>query len=115
MKKIAIFALVSLLEIVVVGWMLAYAFQSVAEVHAIVVSAIIAWVVQLASFTVARTWATTNVIAGWGLGMLIRFFVLAIYALVGVKLLRLAITPALVSLAVFFFISTLAEPVLLKS
>lgn len=115
MKKIAIFALVSLLEIVVVGWMLAYAFQSVAEVHAIVVSAIIAWVVQLASFTVARSWATTNVIAGWGLGMLIRFFVLAIYALVGVKLLGLAITPALVSLAVFFFISTLAEPVLLKS
>jgi hypothetical protein len=114
MKKVAIFALVSLLEIVLVGWMLAYAFQSAAEVHAILVSALIAWIVQLASFTIARSWAT-NVIAGWGLGMLIRFFVLAIYALIGVKVLGLAITPALVSLAVFFFVSTLAEPVLLKT
>jgi hypothetical protein len=115
MKKVAIFALVSLLEIVLVGWMLAYAFQSAAEVHAILVSALIAWIVQLASFTIARSWAATNVIAGWGLGMLIRFFVLAIYALIGVKVLGLAITPALVSLAVFFFVSTLAEPVLLKT
>jgi hypothetical protein len=115
MKKIAIFALVSLLEIVLLGWMLAYAFQSAAEVHAILVSAMIAWIVQLASFTIARSWAVTNVIAGWGLGMLIRFFVLAIYALIGVKLLGIALTPALVSLAVFFFVSTLAEPVLLKT
>jgi hypothetical protein len=40
--------------------------------------------------------------------------VLAIYALIGVKVLGLELTPALVSLAAFFFVSTLAEPVLLK-
>src|SRR2546423_1812148 len=73
------------------------------------------YVVQLVSFTIARSWAATNVVAGWGLGMLIRFFVLALYALIGVKVLQLQPTSALVSLAAFFFVSTLAEPVLLKS
>jgi hypothetical protein len=115
MKKAAIFALVSLLLIALVAWMLTYAFPTAADEHAIVVSAAVAWVVQLVSFAIARSWAATNVVAGWGLGMLIRFFVLAIYALIGVKVLGLEITSALVSLAAFFFVSTLAEPVLLKS
>ena len=115
MKKTAAFALISLLTIALFAWMLMYAFPTAADAHAIVVSACIAYVVQLAAFMIARSWASTNVIAGWGLGMLIRFFVLAIYALVGVKVLGLQITPALVSLAAFFFVSTLAEPVLLKT
>jgi hypothetical protein len=115
MKKAAIFALVSLLLIALVAWMLTYAFPTAADEHAIVVSVAVAWVVQLVSFAIARSWAATNVVAGWGLGMLIRFFVLAIYALIGVKVLGLEITSALVSLAAFFFVSTLAEPVLLKS
>jgi hypothetical protein len=114
MKRIAIFAVVSLLLIVLFGWMLMYAFPTAADAHAIVVSAVIAYVVQLVSFAVARQWAATNVIAGWGLGMLLRFFVLAMYALIGAKVVGLQLTPALVSLAVFFFVSTLAEPVLLK-
>ena len=37
-----------------------------------------------------------------------------IYGFVGVKLLGLSITPALLSLAGFFFVTTLVEPVLLK-
>jgi hypothetical protein len=115
MKRTASFALVSLFAIAVLGWMLTYAFPTAADRHAIVVSAVIAYVVQLASFMIARAWAATNVVAGWGLGMLIRFFVLAMYALIGVKALGLQMTPALVSLAAFFFVSTLAEPVLLKS
>jgi heme/copper-type cytochrome/quinol oxidase subunit 4 len=115
MKKTASFALVSLLTMALFGWMLTYAFPTAADRHAIVVSAVIAYVVQLASFMIARAWAATNVVAGWGLGMLIRFVVLALYALVGVKVLHLQTTPALVSLAAFFFVSTLAEPVLLKS
>lgn len=114
MKKTAIFAVVSLVVIALLGWTLMYAFPTAADAHAIVVSGVIAYVVQLVSFAIARRWAATNVIAGWGLGMLIRFFVLAIYALIGVKALGLQLTPALVSLAAFFFVSTLAEPVLLK-
>ena len=114
MKKMASYALVSALAIALFGWLLTYAFPTAADTHAIEVSAVVAYVVQLVSFAIARGWAATNVVAGWGLGMLIRFFVLAIYALVGVRLLGLELTPALVSLAAFFFVSTLAEPVLLK-
>lgn len=114
MRKTAIFALVSLPIIALVAWMLMYAFRTAADAHSIVVSAAIAYVVQLVSFVIARSWVASNVVAGWGLGMLIRFFVLAVYALIGVKVLGLELTPALVSLAAFFFVSTLAEPVLLK-
>lgn len=115
MKRTAIFALVALAVIALVGWMLTYAFTTAADAHAIMVSAAVAFVGQLVAFAVARRWVATNVAAGWGLGMLLRFFVLAIYALVGVKVLGLPVTSALVSLACFFFVSTLAEPVLLKS
>ena len=67
------------------------------------------------SFAIARAWSATNVMAGWGMGMLIRFIVLAIYALLSARVLGLPVAAALVSLAAFFFVSTLLEPVLLKS
>ena len=114
MKKLAIFAIVSLVAIAVVAWVSMFAFPTAADRHAIIVSAEIAYVVQLCTFIIARYFAKTNVMAGWGLGMLLRFGVLAIYALIFVKVLGLSLTAALVSLAAFFFVSTLLEPVLLK-
>ncbi len=114
MKKFAIFALVSLALIAVAAWLLTLVFPTPADRRAIEVSAVVAYVVQLSSFTIARAFAATNVIAGWGLGMLIRFVVLAIYAFAGVKVLGLPVAAALVSLAAFFFVSTVIEPVLLK-
>jgi hypothetical protein len=115
MKKLAIFAVVSLVLVAAAAWVLTIAFPTAADLHAIVVSAGIAYVVQLFSFVIARAWAATNVVAGWGLGMLLRFAVLALYALVFARALGLPLTSALVSLAAFFFVSTLLEPVLLKS
>jgi hypothetical protein len=115
MKKVALFAIGSAALLAVAAWVLTIAFPAGADRHAIVVSAGIAYVVQLLSFVIARAWATTNVVAGWGLGMLLRFAVLALYALVFAKALGLPLTSALVSLAAFFFVSTLLEPVLLKS
>ena len=115
MRKLAIFAVVSLGAVTIVAWISMFAFPTPADHHAIIVSAGIAYVVQLCTFSVARYFAKTNVMAGWGLGMLLRFGVLAIYALIFVKVLGLSMTAALVSLAAFFFVSTLLEPVLLKS
>ena len=115
MKKTAIFAVVSLGVIAALAWILTFAFSTAADRHAIVVSGLIAYVVQLCSFAIARAMAATNVVAGWGLGMLLRFAVLAMYALVFVKVLALPMSAALVSLAAFFFVSTLFEPVLLSS
>ena len=114
MKKLAIYAIVSAVLVVAAAWVLTIAFPTPADRHAIVVSAEIAYVVQFCSFLIARAFVPTNVVAGWGLGMLIRFAVLALYALVFAKALGLPLTSALVSLAAFFFVSTLLDPVLLK-
>jgi len=114
-KRFAIYAIASAALIAGAGLLLTLAFPTATDRHAMIVSAVLAYVVQLISFAVARAWAATNVIAGWGMGMLIRFIVLAIYALIGARVLGLPIAAALVSLAAFFFVSTLLEPVLLKS
>lgn len=77
-------------------------------------SAVIALGVQLVAFAVARPFVATNPIAGWGIGSLIRFGVLALHALVGVKALGLESGPALLSLVAFFFVTMLVEPLFLK-
>jgi hypothetical protein len=53
--------------------------------------------------------------AAWGLGMLLRFVVLVLYAFLVVKALALPAEAALLSLVAFFFLTTLVEPMLLKS
>ena len=114
MKATAIFAVVSLALIAFAGWILGLAFTSPADHRSIWVSAVVAYVVQLITFSVARLSAAGNVMAGWGIGVLIRFLTLAVYALAIVKAYELAPTAALISLAMFFFISTLVEPLLLQ-
>lgn len=115
MKKTAIFAVATIALIALSAWLITFAFPTTDDRRAIEISAVLAFVVQVVSFTIARAWAATNVIAGWGLGMLIRFAVLAMYALFGASLLGATPTAALVSLVAFFFVSTLLEPVLLSS
>jgi hypothetical protein len=51
---------------------------------------------------------------GWGAGTLIRFLTLGVYALV-VVLAHLPVAPALLSLALFYFISSVIEPLFLRS
>jgi hypothetical protein len=55
------------------------------------------------------------VMAAWTLGMLLRLVVLVLYGLMGARALSLHPEPALVSMAVFFFLSTLIEPWFLRS
>jgi hypothetical protein len=83
--------------------------------HAVVVSVAAAFVVQLVAFAVTWRLRVWNVIGAWGLGVGIRFVALGLYALVGVKVWRLAPVPALLAFAIFLFLSTLAEPWLLRS
>ncbi len=73
-----------------------------------------ALVVQLAAFAVTKLLAARHLVAGWGIGSLLRFLTLVVYALVAVKVLGVAEVAALVSLATFLFISTLIEPLFLK-
>ena len=81
-------------------------------VHA---SAWLAVGVQLVTFAIARLVARQNIMAGWGLGVMLRFAALAMWAFLGVKALGLAGTPALLSLVIFFFVSTLIEPLFLNA
>ena len=115
LRAIATFALVSAAIIAVVGWLLGLVFHSGADARAIWTSAGIAFAVQVVAFGIARAMAAKNLVAGWGIGVLLRFVVLAVYALLVIRPLGLPPTSALVSLAAFFFLSTLVEPVLLKS
>ncbi len=77
-------------------------------------SAWLAFVVQSFTFLIARLVARQNVIAGWGLGVLLRFASVAFWALLGIKALGLVSGPALISLVVFYFLSTLVEPLFLN-
>ena len=115
MRAIAIFAAVSLAIIAGVGGIMSVVYTAPGDHRAIAVSGAIAFVVQMFAFTIARLVARENVIAGWGVGALLRLVVLGAYGVVIVKALALPSAPALLSLAAFFFLSTLVEPLLLNT
>ena len=85
-----------------------------ASARAIQASAWLAVGVQVVTFAIAKLASRENVIAGWGLGVLLRFAVVAFWAFLGIKALALVETPALMSLVTFFFASTLIEPIFLN-
>ncbi len=77
-------------------------------------SAWLAIVVQVMTFSIARMVARENVMAGWGLGMLLRFATVGVWAFLGIKALGYPSGPALLSLVGFYFVSTLVEPLFLN-
>ena len=113
MKAMLLFAVVVGLSIAGAGLLFAVLFSSPAERRAIEVSGAVALVVQLFGFAIARSVSTQNFMAGWVIGIALRFVTLVAYAFVAVKMLGLPAPAALLSLVTFFFISTLVEPKLL--
>jgi cobalamin synthase len=85
-----------------------------AEYQAMMVSAIVALVIQVIAFAIARRFAASgNGIAGWTLGAVICLTSLVIYGFVG-RAVGLPSNAALLSLATFFFLTELIEPPLLN-
>ena len=115
MRPVGLFAAATLVLIALAAWAFTFVYESPDAARAIWTSAAVAFVVQVLAFAIVKLSAKTNVIAGWGIGAIMRFAVLGVYALVFVKALGLPSGAALVSLAAFFFISTLIEPLLLQS
>jgi hypothetical protein len=113
-QAIGRYALVTVATIAVVAWLLTLALTGPGTSSAIAISAAVAAVVQIAAFAVTRSMIPRNVIAGWGAGSLVRFLTLFVYGLLAVKVLALPPVPALMSLVVFFFLSTLLEPLFLR-
>jgi hypothetical protein len=83
-------------------------------------SAGLAFLVQMIGFAIARFLAGRkggggrDVMIGWGIGSLLRVGTLIVYALVFVRAGGLPMAPSLISLAVFFFVTMLVEPILLQ-
>lgn len=114
MKRFGMFAGVTAAVILALAWGLTLVMPDPAVVRSVWISAAFAVLVQLAAFGLTRATQPANVIAGWGAGMIVRVMALALYALLVVKALGLVMGPAMLSLAGFFFVTTLIEPVFLK-
>jgi len=113
MKTLVLFAAAVVVIVLVTGALLAIPFASPPDRKAIATSGVVAIVVQLFGFAVARLASAGNFMTGWTVGVLLRFVTLGVYAYVAVKVLGLPAPAALLSLVTFFFISTLVEPKLL--
>ena len=100
--------------VLVVGGLLALVFRGPGDRQAIGISGAVAFVVQCLAFSLSRMVGAGNIAARLGTGALFRFLALAIYAVLVMYALKLPATAALISLATFFFVSTLIEPLLIK-
>jgi hypothetical protein len=115
MRRIGVYAGIAGALIAMAGVALSFAFDAPAERRAILISAVLAFVVQLAAFAAIGLASASNVMTGWGIGVLVRFLVLVAYALLVVGAVGLAPAAALISLATFFFLCTLVEPLVLRT
>jgi hypothetical protein len=109
------FALIGLVITIVVGLILTKVYGGAEERRAILISACIAFPLQVATFTLARAVPREHVMSAWAGGALLRFIALFVYGFVLAKALGLPSGPALISFAAFLFVLTLIEPLLLKS
>lgn len=113
MKAGALYAVIALFLIGIVGALFFLGFKSPEARQAIFISGVIAFVVQVISFAIAKQVGRESIFLGWGLGALLRFLTLAVYAMLVVKALGLPANAALLSMATFFFVAIIIEPLLL--
>lgn len=66
------------------------------------------------AFALARYFRRRSMLSAWGLGALMRLVVLIAYAFFADRVLGLPLAPALLSLAAFFFVTTLIESLLIQ-
>jgi hypothetical protein len=99
----------------VAGTLLSLVFHGPGDRPAVWVSAVVAVAVQLAAFALSHAAGRVSLVARMGTGALVRFVAVVAYALLVALALRLPPVAALVSLVTFLFLSTLLEPLLIKS
>jgi hypothetical protein len=109
------FALASLALIGIAAVALTFLFRGPGDSQAIWISAAVAFGTQLAAFPLVRRLTAVNLTAGWGAGSLVRFLTLGAYGLLAALVFELPMTAALVSLALFYFVSMVIEPLFLRS
>lgn len=115
MKRFVQFGLITSAIALLGAALLAGVFRDAGAPRAVWTSAAAAIAVQLTTFAIARRYAKNgNIMLGWGIGGLIRAVALAIYGFFGTRALGLPLAPALLSFALFLFISTVIEPLFLS-
>jgi hypothetical membrane protein len=116
MRRGATFGAVCLTVIAVLAALLGVFYHRPEDRRALWVAAGIALVVQLAAFAAVHLGARKrNVIVGWAVGIGIRFAAFIVWASVGVSQLGLPQGAALLSMASYLFVTTLIEPLFLKT
>jgi len=117
-RAISFFAGVSAALIITATIILRMYFRTVEQHNAMLVSAGLAFAVQLGSYALLRParpghGAPGELMLRWGIGAVMRFFVLVLYAPIA-RIANLSLEAALVSLVTFFFMTMMAEPLLLE-
>jgi len=117
-RAISFFAGVSAALIITATIILRMYFRTVEQHNAMLVSAGLAFAVQLGSYALLRParpghGAPGELMLRWGIGAVMRFFVLVLYAPIA-RVVNLSLDAALVSLVTFFFMTMMAEPLLLE-
>ena len=113
MKRAATY--VGLCALIIAGLAgVASAFLAGPDRQAVWVSASLAFVVQMVAFMVVQVLPAKDLMLGWGLGAILRLMSVVIFGLFVAKVWRAPIAPALISYALFLFVTTVVEPVFLK-
>ena len=115
-RSLGKYALVTVVAVGVVGVMLTLVLRGPDDAKAIWTSAAVAVAVQVAASALGQmVGGGNNVMARMGVGALLRFLSLAVYAVLVVMVLHLPHVAALLSLVCFFFLSSILEPLLNRS
>ena len=117
-RALSFFAGVSGALIIICTIILRTYFRTVEQHHAMLLSAGLAFAVQLGSYALLRParpgkGAPGELMIRWGIGAVLRLFVLVLYAPLA-RIINLSLDAALVSLVTFFFVTMMAEPLLLE-
>ena len=113
-RGLTLYGLACVVAIGLAGGVFTAVYSSGPERSAVWISAVVAFVVQLVAFAIARILADGgHGIAGWGLGAVICIIALVVFGLVS-RALGLPSNAALLSLATYFFLTELIEPPLLN-
>jgi hypothetical protein len=113
-RGLTLYALACVVAIGLAGGVFTAVYRSGPERSAVWISALVALVVQVVAFAIARMLSDRNHgIAGWGVGAVICVISLVVFGLVS-RALGLPSNAALLSLATYFFLTELIEPPLLN-
>jgi hypothetical protein len=117
-RALGFFAGISAALIIIATIILRSYYRTVEQHNAMLVSAGLAFAVQLGSYALLRParpghGAPGELLIRWAIGAALRVFVLVLYAPLA-RIVNISLEAALVSLVTFFFLTMMAEPLLLE-